>query len=217
MRVVFLGPPGSGKGTQAQRLVESLGVPQISTGDLFREHRKRGTPLGLRVEGIMARGDLVDDATVIDMVRDRIKQSDAARGFILDGFPRTLPQAEGFATMLAGLGLNLDHVVLFKVPNDDLVKRISGRRTCADCQRVFNIYTAPPPIPPPCSGQCKAPQLTQRKDDEEATVVQRLAVYERDTWPLADYYRARGLLREVEAIGSLESVTARVTAALSDS
>lgn len=214
MRVVFLGPPGSGKGTQAQRLVEPLGVPQISTGDLFRDHRKRGTPLGLRVEGIMARGDLVDDGTVIDMVRDRIRQPDAARGFILDGFPRTLPQAEGFSAMLAELKLTLDRVILFKVPNDDLVKRISGRRTCADCQRVFNVYTAPPSVPPPCAGQCSTPKLIQRKDDEEATVVQRLAVYERDTRPLADFYRARGLLREVDAIGSLADVTARVEAAL---
>ena len=214
MRIVFLGPPGSGKGTQAQRLAEPLAIPQISTGDLFRDHRKRGTPLGLRVEGIMARGHLVDDATVIDMVRDRIQQPDAASGFILDGFPRTLPQAEGFAAMLAELRLTLDRVVLFKVPNDDLVKRISGRRTCADCQRVFNIYTAPPSVPPPCGGQCRTPKLTQRKDDEESTVVQRLAIYERDTRPLADYYRARGLLREVDAIGSLTDVTARVQAAL---
>jgi adenylate kinase len=214
MRVVFLGPPGSGKGTQAQRLVESLGIPQISTGDLFRDHRRRGTPLGLRVEGIMARGDLVDDGTVIDMVRDRIQQPDAASGFILDGFPRTLPQAEGFAAMLAEQRLNLDRVVLFTVPNDDLVKRISGRRTCADCQRVFNIYTAPPSVPPPCAGQCKTPKLTQRKDDEEATVKQRLAVYERDTRPLVDFYRTRGLLREVDATGALADVTARVAAAL---
>jgi adenylate kinase len=214
MRVVFLGPPGSGKGTQAQRLAEPLRVPQISTGDLFRDHRKRGTSLGLRVEGIMARGHLVDDATVIDMVRDRIQQADALNGFILDGFPRTLPQAEGFAAMLADLKLTLDRVVLFKVPNDDLVKRISGRRTCADCQRVFNIYTAPPSVPPPCGGQCQIPKLTQRKDDEEATVVERLAVYERDTRPLADFYRARGLLREVDAIGSLSAVTARVQTAL---
>ncbi len=214
MRVVFLGPPGSGKGTQAQRLVEPLHIPQISTGDLFRDHRKRGTPLGLRVDGIMARGDLVDDATVIDMVRDRIGQADAAQGFIMDGFPRTLPQAEGFAAMLAELKLPLDRVILFKVPNDDLVKRISGRRTCADCQRVFNVYTAPPSVPPPCAGQCNTPRLIQRKDDEEATVVQRLAVYDRDTRPLADFYRARGLLREVDAIGSLADVTARVAAAL---
>ena len=148
------------------------------------------------------------------MVRDRIQQPDAARGFILDGFPRTLPQAEGFAAMLAELKLALDRVVLFKVPADDLVKRISGRRTCDDCKRVFNIYTAPPSVPPPCGGQCVTPKLTQRKDDEESTVVQRLAVYERDTKPLADYYRRRGQLREVDATGTLAAVTARVETAL---
>lgn len=214
MRIVFLGPPGSGKGTQAQRLVASLGIPQVSTGDLLRDHRKRGTALGLRAEAIMARGDLVDDATILDMVKDRLAQPDAAKGFILDGFPRTLAQADGFEALLASIGRKLDHVVLFNVDRAALVKRISGRRTCADCNRVFNIYTAPPSVPPPCGGQCTTPRLVQRKDDEEATVAQRLAVYDELTNPLVDYYRKRGLLREVDAEGDLATVTARVTAAL---
>jgi adenylate kinase len=195
-------------------LVARLGVPQISTGDLLRDHRKRGTALGLRVESIMAQGNLVDDLTILDMVKDRISQADAARGFILDGFPRTLAQADGFAAMLQSVGQKLDHVVLFNVDRDALVKRISGRRTCGDCNRVFNVYTAPPSVPPPCAGQCQKPRLVQRKDDEEATVSQRLAVYDELTNPLVNYYRQRGLLREVNAEGDLESVTARVSAAL---
>ncbi|MCS6946881.1 MAG: adenylate kinase [Steroidobacteraceae bacterium] len=214
MRIVFLGPPGSGKGTQAQRLTAELGVPQVSTGDLLREHRKRGTPLGLRVEAVMARGDLVDDGTILDMVQERLAQPDAARGFILDGFPRTRAQAEGLGKLLASGGQALDRVVLFNVDRAALVKRISGRRTCADCNRVFNIYTAPPPSPPPCAGQCRTPRLTQRKDDEEATVLQRLAVYDEQTRPVVEYYRRQGILREIDADGEPMEVTARVLAAL---
>jgi adenylate kinase len=214
MRIVFLGAPGSGKGTQAQRLIERHGIPQISTGDLLRAHRDRGTPLGLAAKAVMDAGKLVDDATILGMVRARLAEPDVARGFILDGFPRTLAQADGLAALLRELGQPLDAVVLFNIANAELIKRISGRRSCQDCGRVFNVHTAPPPSPPPCSGQCEQPRLVQRSDDAEATVAKRLAVYEEQTRPLVDYYRARGQLREIDADADLATVTARVEAAL---
>ena len=214
MRIVFLGAPGSGKGTQSQRLVERHGIPQVSTGDLLRAHVRDGTELGRRAKAVMDAGKLVDDATILGMVRDRLAQPDAARGFILDGFPRTIPQADGLGDLLARLGCPLDAVILFNVDPVKLVRRISGRRSCQDCGRVFNIHTAPPGTPPHC-GQCNdQPRLVQRPDDNEATVAQRLAVYEAQTRPQVDYYRARGLLREIDADAELDDVTARLEALL---
>ena len=214
MRIVFLGAPGSGKGTQSQRLVERHGIPQVSTGDLLRAHVRDGTELGRRAKSVMDAGQLVDDATILGMVRERLAAPDAARGFILDGFPRTVPQAEGLEQMLAEIGQPLDAAVLFDVDSGLLVKRISGRRTCQDCGRVFNVHTAPPPSPPPCGGQCETPRLVQRPDDKEETVARRLAVYEEQTRPLIGFYEQRGLLRSIDAEGDLPAVTARLEAAL---
>lgn len=214
MRIVFLGAPGSGKGTQSQRLIERHGIPQISTGDLLRAHVKDGTELGRRAKAVMDAGQLVDDATILGMVRERLAAPDAARGFILDGFPRTIPQAEGLAQMLADIGQPLDRVIEFRVDPKLLVQRISGRRSCQDCGRVFNVHTAPVPVPPPCGGQCTTPRLMQRPDDNEATVAKRLAVYEEQTAPLVGFYATTGLLRKVEAEGELAAVTARVEVAL---
>lgn len=214
MRIVFLGAPGSGKGTQSQRLVERHGIPQVSTGDLLRAHVRDGTELGRRAKAVMDAGQLVDDATILGMVRERLAAPDAARGFILDGFPRTVPQAEGLEQMLAAIGQPLDAAVLFNVDAGLLVKRISGRRTCQDCGRVFNVHTAPPPSPPPCGGQCETPRLMQRPDDKEETVARRLAVYEEQTRPLVGFYEQRGLLRSIDAEGDLATVTARLETAL---
>ena len=214
MRIVFLGAPGSGKGTQSQRLVERHGIPQVSTGDLLRAHVREGTELGRRAKSVMDAGQLVDDATILGMVRERLAAPDAARGFILDGFPRTVPQAEGLEQMLAAIGQPLDAAVLFDVDSGLLVKRISGRRTCQDCGRVFNVHTAPPPVPPPCGGQCETPRLVQRPDDKEETVARRLEVYEEQTRPLVGFYEQRGLLRSIDAEGDLPTVTARLEAAL---
>ncbi len=214
MRIVFLGAPGSGKGTQSQRLVERHGIPQVSTGDLLRAHVRDGTELGRRAKSVMDAGQLVDDATILGMVRERLAAPDAARGFILDGFPRTVPQAEGLEQMLAAIGQPLDAAVLFNVDSGLLVKRISGRRTCQDCGRVFNVHTAPPPSPPPCGGQCETPRLVQRPDDKEETVARRLAVYDEQTRPLVGFYEQRGLLRSIDAEGDLPTVTARLEAAL---
>jgi len=214
MRIVFLGAPGSGKGTQAQRLIERHGIPQISTGDLLRAHVREGTELGRRAKSVMDAGQLVDDATILGMVRARLAEPDAARGLILVGFPRTIPQAEWLSTMLSELGKPLDAVILFDVDPALLVKRISGRRSCQDCGRVFNVHTAPVPVPPPCNGQCTAPRLIQRPDDAEETVTKRLGVYEAQTAPLVGFYKERGLLKTVEADAPLAEVTARVEAAL---
>ncbi|MFO1426441.1 MAG: adenylate kinase [Steroidobacteraceae bacterium] len=210
MRIVFLGAPGSGKGTQSQRLVERHGIPQISTGDLLRAHVRDGTELGRRAKAVMDAGGLVDDVTILGMVRERLAQPDTRKGFILDGFPRTLPQADGLGALLAELGRPLDGVVLFKVDGAKLVQRIAGRRTCADCGRVFNIHTSPPGTPPSCTQCGDKPKLVQRPDDNEATVAKRLAVYEEQTAPLVQYYRGKGLLREIDADADVDVVTARL-------
>jgi len=218
MRIVLMGAPGSGKGTQAQRLVTELGIPQISTGDILRQHRKDGTELGKRADAIMAAGKLVDDATMLDIIRDRVAQPDAQRGFILDGFPRTQAQAEGLATLLLELGTPIDAVVLFEVGAAELVRRISGRRTCSLCNKVFNIYSAPPSSPASdCVAGSSEHQLFQRKDDQEDTVKERLRVYEANTRPVLSYYSDSGLLRTVSAVGSPDEITKRLRAALAAS
>ena len=214
MRIVLLGAPGSGKGTQAQRLIQAHGVPQVSTGDLLREAVARGTDLGKRAQAIMASGGLVDDETILGIIRERLAQPDAARGFILDGVPRTLPQADALKALLAALGKPLDAVILMEVDPAALFKRLTGRRTCKTCGLVFNVHTAPPPSPPPCSGRCVTPELFQRPDDSEATIGKRLEVYEAQTRPLVEYYRGEGLLRTVDAEGDIDVVTQRLTRAI---
>jgi adenylate kinase len=217
MRIVLMGAPGSGKGTQAQRLVKQFGIPQISTGDILRKHRSEGTELGKRADAIMAKGLLVDDATMLELIRDRVSQSDAANGFILDGFPRTQAQAEGLTALMVELETPIDAVVLFDVGDEELVRRISGRRTCSLCNKVFNIFTAPPSSPASdCVEGSSEHQLFQRKDDEEATVKERLRVYEEKTRPVLSYYSNQGALRTVRAEGSLEDITARLLGALED-
>ena len=210
-----MGAPGSGKGTQAQRLVTRFGIPQISTGDILRKHRKDGTELGKRADAIMAKGLLVDDATMLEIIRDRIAQPDAQQGFILDGFPRTPPQAQALTVLMGELGTPIDSVILFDVGAEELVRRISGRRTCSLCNKVFNIYSAPPSSPASdCAPGSNDHQLFQRKDDEEATVTERLRVYEQNTRPVLSYYSDAGLLRTVRAEGSPEEITERLLAAL---
>ncbi len=214
MRIVLLGAPGSGKGTQAQRLIDRHRVPQVSTGDLLRAAVAAGTELGRRAKATMDAGRLVDDATMLGIIRERLAAPDAANGFILDGFPRTIPQADGLDALLAGIGQPLEAVVLMEVDRERLFKRLTGRRTCRTCGRVFNVYTAPPSVPPPCGGRCETPDLFQRPDDSEATIGKRLDVYAAQTRPLVDYYAARGLLARVDAEGDIDAVTARLEKAL---
>jgi adenylate kinase len=209
-----MGAPGSGKGTQSQRLVERFGIPQISTGDLLRGAVARGTEYGLRAKAAMDSGQLVADEIVLGIFRERLAERDTEGGFILDGFPRNFAQAGALTTLLAGLGKPLDAVVLFEVDYAEIIKRISGRRSCPQCGRVFNVHTAPAGTPLRCD-QCEGkPTLVQRADDEEATVRRRLEVYEQQTRPLAEYYNAQGLLRTIDANASVDDVTRRLIALL---
>jgi adenylate kinase len=198
MRIVLLGAPGSGKGTQSQLLVKAFCVPQISTGDLLREAVSKSTELGLRAKAAMDAGKLVDDDTVLGMIRERLRQPDASRGFILDGFPRNLAQAEALQKMLKELNTPLESVVLLNLDLGILFKRLTGRRICQDCGKVFNVYTSPPP-----EGKHR---LIQRPDDKEEVIGKRLEVYEAQTKPLIKYYEAAHLLRIVDADADVDTV-----------
>ena len=203
MRLMFLGPPGAGKGTIAAGVRALLGVPHISTGALFRENTEAETELGLQVKAIMERGDLVPDEITVAMVRERLGRKDARKGFILDGFPRTIPQAEE----LKGIS-ELDYVMNFICGDDELIKRLSGRRGCPRCGRIYNIMRRPPASEGVCDDD--GAELTVREDDREEAVRHRLSVYSRATEPLIEWYRSRGLIRDVDAARSPEAVLASV-------
>lgn len=216
MRIVLLGAPGSGKGTQAQRLAQEKGMPQISTGDLLRAAVTAGTALGREAKAAMDSGRLVADEIVLGMIAERLTAVDVREGFVLDGFPRNIEQATALDAMLAKLGQPLDCVVLMEVDQGELVRRISGRRTCKDCGRVFNVSTtggsgAPEESCPKADGPHR---LFQRPDDNERTVAERLKVYEEKTKPLVEFYRGKGLLRAIQAEGSVAEVAARLDAVL---
>jgi adenylate kinase len=206
MRIVLLGAPGSGKGTQSQLLVAAFGVPQISTGDLLREAVAKGTELGLRAKAAMDSGKLVDDATVLGMIRERIAQPDAAKGFILDGFPRNIAQAEALETMLTELGTPLDSVVLLNLDLGVLFKRLTGRRICQACGRVFNVSTSSAAAAAHSKECGDTHRLIQRPDDKEEVIGKRLEVYEAQTKPLIKYYEAARLLRIVDADADVDTV-----------
>jgi adenylate kinase len=215
MRIVLLGAPGSGKGTQSQRLVQRFHVPQISTGDLLRSAVSRGTELGVRARDAMTAGRLVEDSIVLGMIRERLANPDTHSGFILDGFPRNLMQAGALGNLLAQIDQPLSAVVLLEVDYAELTRRIAGRRSCETCGRVYNVYSMDLGSEPRCRHCPDHPLLVQRPDDNEATVAKRLKVYEEQTRPLIDFYRSKGLLRVIDAEGSIDDVTRLLTAALS--
>ena len=208
MRVVLLGPPGAGKGTQARRLAARWSVPQVATGDMLREAVARGTKLGLEARRYMDAGELVPDSVIIGLVRERLAQPDGRKGFVLDGFPRTAAQAEALDQLLEAEGTPLDRVVLFQMADEELVARLSGRRVCRNCGRNYHVTLSPPRTPGMCD-HCGG-ELYQRTDDEEATVRRRQAVYARDTRPLVEYYRRRGLLATISGAGPVDTVQAEL-------
>ncbi|MEV6779266.1 adenylate kinase [Streptomyces syringium] len=213
MRIVLVGPPGAGKGTQAAYLAKNLAIPHISTGDLFRANISQGTPLGQKAQEYMRAGQLVPDEVTIGMAKDRMQQPDAADGFLLDGFPRNLAQAEALDGILKADELKLDAVLDLEVPEDEVVKRIAGRRMCRkDSSHIFHaIYN-----PPKTEGVCDTcgGELYQREDDSEETVRKRLEVYHSETEPIIDYYKAQGLVVTISALGKVVEVTQRAMAAL---
>ncbi len=212
MNLILLGPPGVGKGTQAKSLTEEFRVPQISTGDMLRAALKAGTPLGKEAKTYMDKGALVPDSVVLGLVEERIQAPDAQNGFMLDGFPRTVVQADGLAAMMAKQGKKIDHVVCLQASNDELVRRLSGRRTCNKCSTPFHVDFKPPKK----AGVCDAcgGELYQRDDDKEVAIRARLVTYDTQTRPLIDYYKAKGLLRPVDGLGAMDAVYGRIAAAL---
>jgi adenylate kinase len=214
VRVIFLGPPGAGKGTQASALAREWGVPHVATGDMLREAAAKGTRLGVEAKRYMDTGALVPDEVVIGLVGERLEQADAAGGCVLDGFPRTVVQAEALDRLLRGRGIELDRVVFFDVARAELLRRLTGRRVCRQCGATYHLVSAPPRTP----GRCDRGDgdLYQREDDAEAAVSRRLDVYATQTAPLLDYYRRRGILSEVRAQGPVADVAAAIRKAVGE-
>ena len=212
MRVVLVGPPGAGKGTQAQFLASHLSIPKISTGDIFRDNVSHGTKLGRQAQKYMERGDLVPDEVTIAMVTDRLADDDTQAGFLLDGFPRNLPQAETLKKMLASWDTKLDVVLELVVDDDEVVRRLSGRRGCRRCGRIWHVVFDPPVLPGICD-DCGG-ELFQRDDDREETIRHRLEVYQQQTTPLVSFYADEGTLLGLDATGPVDEITERALSAL---
>jgi adenylate kinase len=211
MNLILLGPPGAGKGTQAKRLEERHGLVQLATGDMLRAAAASGSEFGRRVKAIMDTGALVDDATIIELIANRISQPDAARGFILDGFPRTVPQAEALDRMLAARGQKVDHVILMEVDEPTLIDRISGRFSCAKCGASYHERYNPPKAEGECD-LCGATDFIHRADDRPEAIATRLAAYRNQTAPILPYYRDRGILRSVDGMADIDEVTGEIEA-----
>ncbi|MBY5354040.1 adenylate kinase [Rhizobium leguminosarum] len=214
MRLILLGPPGAGKGTQAQRIVEKHGIPQLSTGDMLRAAVNAGTDVGKRAKAVMDAGKLVSDEIVIAIVSERIDQPDCANGFILDGFPRTLVQADATEAMLKAKGLGLSVVIEFRVDDDELIRRVAGRYSCAKCGSVYHDTDKVPAAEGVCD-KCGSTHFKRRPDDTPETMTARLQVYYKETSPLIGYYHAKGKLKSVDGMAEIDQVTAEVESILS--
>jgi adenylate kinase len=208
MRLVFLGAPGAGKGTQAKRLVDQLRIPQVSTGDMLRKAVSDGTSLGKEAKSYMDKGELVPDSVVIGLIKERLQEADTENGFILDGFPRNVSQAKELDSLLGDLGKPLDVALVLDVPIDDLMKRLTGRRTCKSCGQMYNVYFSPPKV----EGKCDVcgGDLYQRADDNEETIKKRLDVYQSSTEPLIDYYKNKGILKIVQGTGDINAIYRKI-------
>ena len=213
-RVVLLGPPGAGKGTQAKLLQEKFATCQVSTGDILRKAVAEQTPLGKEASDYINRGALVPDSVIVNLVAERLKEKDCERGFILDGFPRTISQAESLDAILKKMGLNLNCVLSVQVPEEIIIERLAGRRTCKNCGALSHVVFNPQKRAGVCD-RCGG-ELYQRDDDREETVANRLKVYQSQTAPLISYYRERGLLSEIDGVGEIDEIRSRVTQALGD-
>jgi adenylate kinase len=211
-RVVLLGPPGAGKGTQAKLLEEKFSACQISTGDILRKAVAERTPLGREASEYINRGALVPDGVIVNLVAERLKEKDCEKGFILDGFPRTIPQATSLNAILNQRGIRLSAVLSVRVPHNVIIERLAGRRTCRNCGALSHVVFTPPKKEGVCD-RCGG-ALYQRDDDREETIANRLKVYEDQTAPLADYYRGQGLLREIDGVGDVDEIRARIIQAL---
>jgi adenylate kinase len=214
MRIILLGPPGAGKGTQAVRIVDRWGIPHISTGDILRANVRDSTPLGTEAKRFMDAGDLVPDEVIIGMVGQRLAQPDTAAGFLFDGFPRTVPQARALEALVNEQAAPIDVVLRLVVDHEDVVSRLTGRRTCAQCGRIFHVVTDPPSADGRCDG-CGG-EIVQRDDDREEVVLNRLEVHSMQTAPLEDFYFERGVLRDIRAVGTVDEVTTRAIDVLAE-
>lgn len=212
MNLILLGPPGAGKGTQAKMLMDKYNIPQISTGEILRGAVKDGTEMGKLAKGYMDSGKLVPDEVIIGIVKDRLVEDDAQNGYMLDGFPRTVPQAEALDGMLTEMGSKIDDVISIEVANEELMGRLTGRRTCKNCGVGFHLKFDPPKAEGVCD-KCGG-ELYQRDDDNEATVSNRLKVYADSTQPLIDYYQDKGLIRGIDGVGAISDIFDRVVAVL---
>ena len=215
MKIILLGPPGAGKGTQAKRLEEARGLIQLSTGDMLRAAVKAGTPVGLKAKAVMAEGKLVSDEIVIDIIRDRIQQPDCANGFILDGFPRTVPQAEALDKMLTEFGAKLDSVIEMVVDEAVMVERVAGRYTCGKCGQGYHDSFKKPSKAGVCD-ICGGTEFIRREDDRAETMQKRLAEFHAQTAPILPYYKSRGILRHVDGMAAIDDVTRQIEAILAE-
>ena len=212
MRIIILGPPGAGKGTQAKLIVKDFHIIQLSTGDLLRENRKQNTPLGQAAQTFMDNGDLVPDEVILGMVAEEFEKPELNPGYILDGFPRTCTQAKGLDQLLIDKELALDHILVLEVPDSELVRRLTARRSCSECGHIYNLVFNPPAVEGICDHD--GSPLIHRSDDTEGTVVNRLEVYKKQTEPIIDHYQPQGVVRHIDGTGGMQDIYRRILAVL---